>query len=255
MLVDTHCHLDLEQYDQDRDKVIQRAIQNKIKKIVTIGTDIMSSEKAVSLAEKYAIIYAAAGIHPNDCAMTKEDDILRIKQLTDNKKVIAIGEIGLDYYHMKASKEQQMDIFERQLHLAQSLNLPVIIHNRDAHADIYAVLKQREYASVNGVLHSFSGDEAFLEAILDLHFMVSYTGVVTFKKNTCESLVKNTPFESLLLETDSPFLTPVPFRGKRNEPAYLIYTAQKIAQIKNIDIEELADTTGKNALNLFKFNE
>jgi TatD DNase family protein len=255
MLIDTHCHLDFEHFDQDRDNVIQRAIQKKIKKIITIGTDIASSEKAVSLSQKYAIIYAAVGIHPNDCAATDENDLAQVRQLTAHQKVIAIGEIGLDYHYMHASKEKQKDIFKLQLRLAQSLDLPVIIHNRDAHEDMYTILSQKEFSTINGVLHSFSGDEAFLNAVLTLNFLVSFTGVVTYKKYNCEALVVTAPVERLLLETDSPFLTPVPFRGKRNEPAYMIYSAQKIAQIKNITLEELAETTGKNAINLFKFTE
>jgi TatD DNase family protein len=255
MLIDTHCHLDFELYDQDREIVIQRAIQNKIKKIITIGIDLASSENSVSLAQKYAVIYAAVGIHPNNCANYKEDDLIRIQQLAKQKKVIAIGEIGLDYYRKNASREQQKDFFIKQLQLALSLNLPVIVHNREAHDDIYEILNKQEFNELTGVLHSFSGDESFLKAILELNFNVSFTGVVTFKKNNCESLVKKVPIDRLLLETDSPFLTPIPFRGKRNEPAFLTYIAQKISDIKSTDIEDLIKITGKNAIKLFNLSE
>jgi TatD DNase family protein len=252
MLIDTHCHLDLEHYDQDRDMVIQRAIQKKIKKMINIGIDLASSERAVSLAQKYAVLYAAVGIHPNDCVKAKEHDLSRIRQLVKQKKVVAIGEIGLDYYRMTASKEKQKEFLIKQLQMALSLNLPVIIHNREAHDDIFKILNKTEFNTLTGVLHSFSGDASFLTAVLALNFDISFTGVVTFKKNNCESLVRDVPIERLLLETDSPFLTPVPFRGKRNEPSYLTYIAQKIADIKNISFEELVKITGKNAIKLFK---
>jgi TatD DNase family protein len=255
MLIDTHCHLDLEHYDPDRDNVIQRAIQKKIKKIITIGIDLESSKKAVSLSQRYAIIYCAVGIHPNDCANLKDNALSGIRQLAKQKKVIAIGEIGLDYYRMITPKEEQKEIFQKQLQLAITLNLPVIIHNREAHEDLFNILKKKEFETLTGVLHSFSGKVSFLESILDLNFYISFTGVVTFKRNNCESLVERAPVERMLLETDSPFLTPEPFRGKRNEPAYLTYTAKKIAQVKNISLEELVKTTGKSATNLFKFSD
>ena len=255
MLIDTHCHLELEHYNKDRDSVIQRAIQKKIKKIINIGIDLNSSKQSVALAQQYATIYAAVGIHPNDCATFKENDIVRLKQLTKQNKVIAIGEIGLDYYRMIIPKKKQEEVFQEQLRLACSLNLPVIIHNREANIDILQILKKKEFDSVTGVLHSFSGDIAFLEKILELGYYISFTGVITFPKSNYEALIKKVPLERLLLETDSPFLTPVPFRGKRNEPAYLTYIAQKIAQVKNISYEELIKTTNKSASNLFKFQE
>lgn len=255
MLIDTHCHLDLEHYDNDRDTVIQRAIQKKIKKIINIGIDINSSKRAVSLAQQYAIIYAAVGIHPNDCAGFQEDDLNHIKQLTRQEKVVAIGEIGLDYYRMIVPKELQKDVFQKQLRLACTLKLPVVIHNREAHNDIRMILKMSEFETLSGVLHSFTGDISFLEEVLELDYYISFTGIITFPKSNFEELIKKVPVERLLLETDSPFLTPVPFRGKRNEPAFVTYTAQKIAEIKNIPYEELLKITGKSASNLFKFQE
>jgi TatD DNase family protein len=251
MFIDTHCHLDLKQYEQDREKVIQRAIKNKINTIISIGTDLISSQKSIELAEKFAVIYASVGIHPNDCAQIDDKAINQIKKLTAHNKVVAIGEIGLDYYRNYAPVKKQQEIFKSQLKLARSLKLPVIIHNRDAHEDIYNILVDEKAAEIGGVFHSFTGDQHFLESILAFNFYVSFTGSVTFKNSKSKELVQNVPLEKLLLETDSPFLTPVPFRGKKNEPAYITYIAEKIAQIKKISIEELAEITTENAKNLF----
>jgi TatD DNase family protein len=251
MLIDTHCHLDFSQFDSDREKVIQRAIKNKVNLIITIGTNLYSSQKAIELAEKFAVIYAAIGIHPNDCIRLEEDDFNQIKELSSHNKVVALGEIGLDYYRMNIPIKKQQDIFRIQLQLAHSLKLPVIIHNRDAHDDIYKILMEENAAETSGVLHSFTGDVSFLESILALSFYVSFTGSVTFKNSNYENILAKVPLERLLLETDSPFLTPVPFRGKRNEPAYIRYIAEKIAQIKKISVGELAKVTSENAKRLF----
>jgi len=167
---------------------------------------------------------------------------------------VAIGEIGLDYYHMRASVEQQKAVFRRQIQIARSLKLPIIVHNRDSHDDVYDMLTNEEATDVGGVLHSFSGDKAFMEKILLTNFHISFTGAITFKKNNTAPLVIETPLERLLLETDSPFLAPVPLRGKRNEPSFIVHTAKKIAEIKNISIEKLAEATTENAINLFKLS-
>lgn len=255
MLFDTHCHLHFEDFNKDREQVIQRAIQNEISSIITIGTDLESSKQAVSLAEKFVTVYAAVGIHPNDSKDIDESVLNEIKKLAANEKVVAIGEIGLDYYRMNSTKEKQNSIFRSQIQMARKLDLPIIVHNREAHEDLDKILVEEKATEVSGVLHAFSGDENFLNSILEHNFYISFTGTVTFKNANSIDLIKNVPLENLLLETDSPFLTPVPFRGKRNEPSYLTYTAKKIAQIKNISLEELAEITTANAKNIFRIKE
>jgi len=254
MLIDTHTHLYFDSFDDDRELVIQRAIENGLAAIITIGTDVETSKQAVALAEKYASVFAAVGIHPTDCADVTDDDFETIRTLAQHEKVIAIGEVGLDYYHMRAEKEVQIDTFNRQIKLARELKMPLIIHNRESHEDMYKVLTEAEASEAGGVMHSFNGDTEFLNRILELDLHVSFTGNITFKKNDSGELVKNVPLERLLLETDSPFLTPVPLRGKRNEPAFVVHTAKKIAEIKAISSEEVARITSENAVSLFNLN-
>ncbi len=252
LFVDTHAHLDFDLYDEDREIVIQRAIKNGIAAILTIGVDVESSKRAVDLAEKYATVFAAVGIHPTECGDIPDRDFDLIEELAQHPKVVAIGEIGLDYYHMRAPKEVQKNAFLYQIHLAQRLDLPVVVHNREAHADVLEILTDKKLSDLSGVLHSFSGDEKFLEEVLETNFFISFTGNITFKNSKVEDLVKNVPVERLLLETDSPFLTPVPLRGKRNEPAFIVHTAQKIAEIKEMEVEDLGHITTENAKHLFK---
>jgi TatD DNase family protein len=251
MFIDTHTHLDFESFDTDRDAVIQRAIGNNVSPIITIGTSLESSKKAVDYAENYASIYAAVGIHPSDVADAEETDFLEIEKLSKHPKVIAIGEIGLDYYRMYTDKETQKAAFKRQIRLARDVKLPVIVHTRESGEDSLKVLIEENGTDVSGVLHSFSGNNELLEKVLKTNFYLSYTAGVTFKNSTIDELIKNTPLERMLLETDSPFITPVPYRGKRNEPSFIIHTARKIAEIKQISLEELAKITTENACHLF----
>lgn len=254
MLIDTHTHLDFETFDEDRELVIQRALENGLAAIITIGTDVETSEISIGLAEKYAPVFAAVGIHPTDCAEVTDADFEAIQKMASHPKVVAIGEVGLDYYHMRAPKEVQEESFRRQIDLAHALKLPLIIHNRESHEDMYRLLKDSAAADTGGVMHSFSGDEDFLHKILELDLHVSFTGNITFKKSDAAPLIQKTPLEKLLLETDSPFLTPVPLRGKRNESAFLIHTAQRIADIKGITVEEIGKVTSENAISLFKLD-
>ena len=177
-----------------------------------------------------------------------------IKELAAHEKVVAIGEIGLDYYHMHAEKEIQAKAFEKQIRIARELNLPMIIHNRDSHTDMLEILNNEGIKEIGGVMHSFSGDLDFLDKIIALNMHVSFTGNITFKKSTSNELVKKAPVENMLLETDCPFLTPVPLRGKRNEPAFIVHTAKKIAEIKEIELELLGKITSENAKSLFKLD-
>jgi TatD DNase family protein len=255
MFIDTHTHLQFESYDEDRELVIQRAIKNDIEAIITIGTDIKSSGDALDLAQKFVVVYASVGIHPNDCMNTSETDLDEIEKMAQRDKAIAIGEIGLDYYRLYTPKEKQQDVLRKQVRFARKLGLPIIIHNRDAHEDIYNVLKEEKAEEISGVFHSFSGDIKFLESILALNYHVSFTGPVTFKNTNYNKLIECVPLEQLLLETDSPFLAPVPFRGKRNEPSYIRYIAEKIAQVKGTTTDKLAEITSDNAKNLFHLSD
>jgi len=254
MFVDTHTHLDFDVFNEDREKVIQRAIENQVLAIITIGTDLETSKQAILLADKYASIFASVGIHPSDCANLKDTDFKFIRELAEHEKVIAIGEIGLDYYHMHTDKNVQQNVFKKQIEIARELGLPMVIHNRDSHEDMLRILKDEGVDAIGGVMHSFSGDLEFLDKILDMNLHISFTGNITFKKSTSDELVKRVPIENLLLETDSPFLTPAPLRGKRNEPGFIIHTANKIAELKEIELEILSKVTTENAKSLFKLD-
>ncbi len=251
MFVDTHAHLEFDSFNDDRDAVIQRAIENKLSAIITIGTSLETSKQAIRYANNYASIYAAVGIHPSDCAEAGDKDYLEIEKLAKNEKVIAIGEIGLDYYRMYTDKETQKKAFKKQIAIARKAKLPLIVHTRESQEDALKMLSKEKAGDVSGVLHSFSGSIAILEKALETNFYISYTGGVTFKNSTTKELVANTPVERLLLETDSPFITPVPFRGKRNEPSYIIHTAKIIAELKGLSLEKLAEITTENARHLF----
>ncbi len=255
MFIDAHSHLQFESFDEDREMVIQRAIRNNIDAIITIGTDVYSSNEAVNLAKRFAVVFAAVGIHPNDSMNVDIDEFSRIKTLANEDKVIAIGEIGLDYYRDHAKKLKQEESLRKQIRIAHEVSLPLIIHNRDAHEDILLILKNEKAEKIGGVFHSFSGEIKFLESVLAENYYISFTGPITFKNANYNKLIDCVPMEQLLLETDSPFLSPVPFRGKRNEPAHLNYIAKKIAQVKGISTEELARITSYNTENLFHLKD
>ena len=255
MYIDTHCHLDFENFNEDRESVVQRSIKNKINSIITIGTNVETSLQSIELSKKFATVFAAVGIHPNDAANANQKSIQQIYEMSSDPKVVAIGEIGLDYYRDYTPAEVQKELFRTQLKIAREKDLPVIIHNREAHADVYDILVSEKSTDLQGVMHSFDGDMHFLDSILSYNFYVSFTGVITFKNANYDELIKRVPLENLLLETDSPFLTPVPFRGKRNEPSYVTYIAKKIAEVKDISVEEIAKITSDNAQKLFKLNQ
>lgn len=255
MFIDTHTHLYFEQFDEDREKVVQRAIQSKVSAIICIGTDADNSETSVKMAARFAIVYAAVGIHPNDCRQYDLTVLDRIRKLAAEQKVVAIGEIGLDYYHTRSEKEQQQAFFREQLRLAKELHLPVVIHNRDAHEDVYRILVEEQAFKTGVVMHSFTGTVGFLESVLAQNAYVSFTGVVTFRNASYYRLIDRVPAGQLLLETDSPFLAPVPFRGKRNEPSYIRFSAEKIAQLKGLPVADLAEITSENAQALFNLKQ
>ena len=251
MLIDSHAHLEMREFDSDRSEVIKRAGNEGVNIIVTVGTNLKLSGKAAEIAEKYENIYATVGIHPHDVAKTDQKTLDALKELIGkNKKIVAYGEIGLDFFRNISPREKQRDMFGQQLELAKELNLPVVIHDREAHEQSLDIVKASGVR--RGVFHCFSGDYQMAEKCIDLGFFISISGVVTFDKSgKIRDVVERVPLSSLLLETDAPYLTPVPHRGKRNEPSFMVHTAGKVAEIKKISREEVARQTSLNTISLF----
>jgi len=247
-LIDTHCHIYYDDFKNDLDEVLKRSRQNFISKLICVGVDLKSSKESINLSEKYSQIFATAGYHPHESKDAPLNYLTELEKLFKSKKVIALGEIGLDYYYNHSDKNTQNKVFIEQLKLAKILNKPVVIHCRDAEEDIIKCLK--EVKNNFGVVHCFSGTEKFANELFKLDFYISFTGMITFKNNLPE-LIKKFPLERIMLETDSPYLTPVPNRGKRNEPSMVKIIAEKIATIKNKPLEEIAKITTKNAEQLF----
>ncbi len=253
-LVDTHCHLDMDAYRNDLEAVLNSSCQHNIKYIVTIGIDLISSRKAVEIAKRNAMVFATIGVHPHDVDNITNTTYANLQDLaeTASRHIVGYGEIGLDYVKKYSSANQQRKQFKNQLSLAKELNLPVIIHNRDADEDMLTLLKESAPFDHGGVMHCFSGGSDFAQAILDLGLHISIPGIVTFKNAvTLKKIVREIPLTSLLLETDGPFLAPHPYRGKRNEPVYLLYTAAETASLRDISLEDLAKQTTHNAIQLF----
>ncbi len=255
-LIDSHCHLDMNNYEEDLDKIIERALAHGVKSIITIGIDETSSKAAIHLAKTYPFIKATVGVHPHDVEQADDATFSRLKELalTNREHVVAYGEIGLDYAKQYSESGLQKRSFRKQLQSAQELELPVIIHDRDAHEDTLEILQETGPFPNRGVMHCFSGDIALAEKVISLGFLISIPGVVTFKNALpLQEVVEKIPLDHIILETDGPFLTPVPWRGKRNEPAYLLYTAEKVARLKGISIETVAKKTTKNVEKLFNY--
>jgi TatD DNase family protein len=253
-LIDTHIHLDFPQFDGDRERVIERAATAGVGAMVNVGADVDSSRAAVALAEAHPQIYAAVGVHPHD-AKTMTGEVLEVlRALASRPRVVAIGEIGLDFYRDLSPREKQRQVFEQQLALASEVGKPMIIHDREAHKEVMAILRRWAEGCQQpvGVLHCFSGDLAMAQEAIELGFYVSIAGPVTFPNaRRLRELVRQLPLEKLLVETDCPYLTPHPHRGKRNEPAYVKLVAQEVAHIKGLTLEEVARVTSDNARALF----
>ena len=250
MLIDTHCHLDFPQFNSDREDVIRRCRENGVGIIVNIGSSITGSRRSVELAGKYDLIYATVGIHPHEADDFNDNVLSIIRDLAGQPKVVAIGEIGLDYYKNYSSRDNQKRMFVALVRLSKELSLPLVIHNRQADDEVSKVLKDE--LPLKGVVHCFSGDENFLTECLGMGFYISFTCNITYKKaDNLRQLVKGVPLERLLLETDAPFLPPQEFRGRRNEPLYVRQLAREISRLRNITVEELGNITTSNARNLF----
>ena len=256
MLIDTHCHLDFKQFDPDRPEVIARAKEQGIGYIINVAADLSGAAESLKLAAEYDFIFAAAGIHPHYAQAAEEDELGRIREIIENKKVVALGEIGLDYYDHgtrqplsdRKIKAKQQKLLCSFMEMAKAKNLPIIFHCRDAHDDLLAILKDNSQKSIKAVVHCFSGSREFLRGCLDLGLKVSFTANITYKKaDDLRALVSYVPLQDMFLETDAPFLAPQVKRGKRNEPSYVRYAAQEVARIKNITQEEAADVTTRNA--------
>jgi len=256
-LIDSHCHLDMNSYEEDLDELLGRAQKQSVQSIISIGIDEQSSIAAIKLAHKYPFVKATVGVHPHDVEQIDSGTYSRFKKLVEKNReqVVGYGEVGLDYVKNYSPKSLQIQTFEEQLHLAKELALPVIIHDREAHDDCLSLLEAAAPFPQGGVMHCFSGDNSLAEKVLALGFYISIPGVVTFKNGLeLQEIAKTIPLESMLLETDGPFLSPVPWRGKRNEPAYVAYTAEKIAELRGISIEDVARQTSANTLNLFQYS-
>lgn len=261
-LIDTHCHLNFHQFDADRAAVVERAAQAGVTRILIPAVDTESASQAVALAAEYAGVFASVGIHPNDTADFGDADLDRIRALASAPKVVAIGEIGLDYHWDKSPKEAQWRAFEAQLALARELEMPVIIHNREASDDVIAILETwaRDLPPAlrerPGVLHSFSAPQAVAERALACGFYLGFTGPITYKNaDDLRQIAALMPLDRLLIETDAPYLTPIPHRGQRNEPAYVRFVAERIAALRRLPLDEIASATTANAARLFGLPE
>ena len=251
-LIDSHTHLDMPQFRKDVDKVIERARRSGIIAMITIGISLDSSRAALAFAESHDDIYCTVGWHPHGAHELTEDEIMALKKLAKNPKVVAWGEIGLDYYRDRAPRDKQQTCFRQQIRLARECGLPVVIHDRDAHGDTLRILKEESADEVGGVFHCFSGDWTFARKCLDMGFYISIPGTVTYNNaGEQREVVKRCPMDRLMVETDAPYLTPVPYRGKRNEPSYVVLTARKVAELRNRPLEEISEQLTINTIRLF----
>ncbi|MGX7030219.1 TatD family hydrolase [Vagococcus zengguangii] len=256
MIFDSHTHLNVEQFKDDLKETIERAHENGVTEMAVVGFDEPTIEKSLELSQEYANIHSIIGWHPTEAGSYTPQIESKLQQLLTTPKVVALGEIGLDYYWMEDPKDVQEKVFRRQLAISREMNLPFSIHTRDAMEDTYNILKDENVHLTGGIMHSFSGDIEWMKRFLDLGLHISLSGVVTFKKAIeLHEVAKVVPLESLLVETDAPYLAPVPFRGKRNEPAYTRYVVEKIAELRGVSVEEIAQQTTQNAHRLFRLGE
>ena len=257
MLVDSHAHIDVRLYDKDRDQVLARAREAGVAAVVNAGYDLDSSGASIRLAERYAGVFVALGFHPHSAAKMGDGDVERLAELAQHPKVVAIGETGLDFYRNLSPREEQIEAFNRQLELAQRLELPVIIHCRNAQEEVLSILEEWAGRSKGasqplGVLHCFSGDLGLAQRYIEMGFLLSIAGPVTYSSSHALEIALNIPLEKLLIETDCPFLTPHPHRGKRNEPSYLSFVVEKIGEIRGMPSDLIAEHTTENAIQLFR---
>ncbi|WP_193018690.1 TatD family hydrolase [Staphylococcus equorum] len=254
MLIDTHVHLNAEQYDEDLEAVIERARDNGVDRMFVVGFDTPTVERTMELIDQYEFIYGIIGWHPVDAVDCTEEQLEWIEKLAEHPKVIGIGETGLDYHWDKSPKDVQQALFRKQIALAKRVNLPIIIHNREATQDCIDILKEEHAEEIGGIMHSFSASPEIADDVINkLNFYVSLGGPVTFKNaKQPKEVAKHVPFDRLLVETDAPFLSPHPYRGKRNEPVRVTLVAEQIAELRGVSYEEVCKQTTENAEQLFK---
>ncbi len=252
-LFDSHCHLDDERFSEDMPQAVARMRENSVTRCVCVGSDLASSERCIAVAREYDGVYAACGVHPHEAKDVADDYLQRLQALLSEKKVVALGEIGLDYYYDLSPRDVQMRVFEEQLDLAYRLNVPAIFHIRDAHGDMLSAFRARKGALPSGVIHCFSGSAETAREYVKMGFYISFSGPLTFKKapNLWEAALA-VPQDRLLVETDSPYLSPEPLRGRRNEPANVRYVCEKLAALRGLSLEEMARVTTENALRVYR---
>ena len=255
MLIDSHAHIQGKEYAGEAAAVIERARAAGVEQIIAVGGagDMLSNTEAVALADSFENIYATVGMHPHDAKDVGPDDLERLKDLTRHPKVVAVGETGLDYYYNHSPSDVQRRVFAQFIHMARETELPIVVHERDAALDCAALLRSEGAGKLHGVVHCFTGNYEAARAYLDLGFYISFTGIITFKNAAAlRDVVRQVPLARMLVETDSPYLTPVPHRGKRNEPAYVRLVAETVASVKAVTLEEVARSTTDNARQLFR---
>lgn len=252
-LIDSHAHLELEPLLEQVPAVMERAVSAGLIAIITVGIDLDDAKVALSIAEQLDMVFAAVGFHPHNAKDVGDNELSEMERLCDNPKVVGYGEIGLDFFRNRSPHDSQMDVFRNQIELAKRHNKPIIVHLRDAYEKGLAILEKHAPYPAGGVIHCFSGDESDARQSLELGFYLSIPGTVTYKKNDrLRTIVKNIPDDRILLETDCPFLAPEPFRGKDNEPSYIVHTAHKVAEVRGVEVGAIALLTSQNAIKLFK---
>jgi len=255
MLFDTHVHLNARQFKEDREETIQRAFDAGVEYMVVVGFDHETIPLAIEIAEQHETIYAAVGWHPVDAIDMTEKELAWIEELSQHPKVVAIGEMGLDYHWDKSPKDVQKEVFRKQIRLAKKLDMPIIIHNREATEDIIQILQEEDAQTIGGIMHCYSDSIEFVQACLDMNFYISLGGPVTFKNAPLpKEVATEVPMNRLLIETDAPYLAPHPNRGKRNEPSYVKLVAEKIAELRGVSLEEISQQTTRNAFTLFNID-
>jgi len=256
MLIDSHAHLEMKDFDKDRNRVIARAVEAGVRHIITVATTIPDGHKALDIAQKNESVFLSIGIHPHEAKDIREGDYAELRSLSKEKKVVAFGEIGLDFYRNHSPRQVQLARFRELLRLGKDLQLPIILHDRDAHEEILKILREEGNGRWRGVFHCFSGDVPLAKKVIQMGFFISIPGTVTFSKATTQQeVVRCIPLEKILLETDCPYLAPEPYRGKRNEPAFIRNTAEKVASLKSLSFEDVCRITSLNARALFGIGE
>lgn len=255
-LFDTHCHLNSPKLQDDLELLIHKARENDVHEIVIPGYDYDSNVRALEIAEEWMGIHVAVGYHPCDLNDLTDNHYQKLYEWAKREEVVAIGEIGLDYYWDTVTPELQKQMFRKQIHIAKELNLPIVIHDREAHGDILQILKEENAAQIGGIMHCFSGSWEMAQECLKMNFYISFGGPVTYKNGKRpQEVASKVPLDRLLIETDSPYLTPEPYRGKRNEPAYVKHVAEKIASLRGLELEEFGKLTAENARRVFRLPE